>query len=350
MAKYFLASVGRAEAFKRDYDGNLTLAFTSNTLTDSGINISTTKDDIRGGQGGAVQFSFVHDPSVEITLTDIVWKPAYLEAQLGVEFNSIDRSAYKTTTVTFNADGEADLGDQALALPMLKCGNEDDVYGIWGAPKGSDEYKVITSTDGTSLKLKGASGEYCVRYLGNDDRAKSAEISTMIVPSELFLVITAPIYAGDACAASKGKKAGEIQFEIPRFQLNGAQELAFNMSSNQTMSLSGTAMAMDSSSCGENAGGKLLRIIEVIVDRDWKDEITAIDAEDDSAVVGKEIAIYGATPSGPTLISNEDLTFTPTGYIDGKTYKCLKAAEKDVVVTASLKNSKYECKFNIVAA
>ena len=328
MAKYFLASVGRAEAFKRDYDGNLTLAFTSNTLTDSGINISTTKDDIRGGQGGAVQFSFAHDPSVEITLTDIVWKPAYLEAQLGVEFNSVDRSAYKTTTVTFS-EGTADLGDTALVLPMLKCENEDNVYGIWGAPKGSDEYKVISSTDGKTLNLTGAKGEYCVRYLGIDDRAKSAEISTMIVPSELFLVITAPIYAGDACAASKGKKAGEIQFEVPRFQLNGAQELAFNMSSNQTMSLSGTAMAMDSSDC-ENAGGKLLRIIEVIVDRDWKDEITAIDAEDDCLVVGKEPAIYGVTPSGVELISNDDLTFTEGFVVNGK---FAKAGEVTITLT-----------------
>lgn len=316
MAKYFLASVGKATAFKRDYDGNLVVAFTSNTLTDSGINISTTKDDIRGGQGAAVQFSFVHDPSVEITLTDITWKPAYLEAQLGVEFNSVDRSAYKTTTVTFT-NGEATLGDTALVLPMLKCENEKDVYGIWGAPKGSDEYKVISSTDGKALKLEGASGEYCVRYLGLDDRAKSAEISTMIVPSELFLVIDAAIYAGDACAASKGKKAGEIQFEVPRFQLNGSQELSFNMSSNQTMSLNGTAMAMDSSDC-ESSGDKLLRIIEVIFDRDWKDEITAIDAEDDCLVVGKEPAIYGVTSSGVELISNNDLTFSQGAVVDGR--------------------------------
>lgn len=309
MAKYFIGSVGKAEAFKRDYDGNLQLAFTSNTLTDSGINISTTKDDIRGGQGAAVQFSFVHDPSVEITLTDITWKPAYLEAQLGIEFNSVDRSAYKTTSVTF-AKGTATLGDTALTLPMLKCDGQKDVYAIWGAPKGSDDFKVISSTDGQTLTLENASGEYCVRYLGLDDRAKSAELSTMIVPSELFLIITAPIYAGDACAASKGKVAGSIQFEIPRFQLNGSQELSFNMSSNQTMSLSGIALAMDSSDC-DSVGGKLLRIIEVITDRDWKDEITAIDADDDCLKVGKTPVIYGVTKSGVEQISNNDLTFTP---------------------------------------
>lgn len=338
MAKYFIGSVGKAEAFKRDYDGNLQIAFTSNTLTDSGINISTTKDDIRGGQGASVQFSFVHDPSVEITLTDITWKPAYLEAQLGIEFNSVDRSAYKTTNVTFT-NGSADLGDTALTLPMLKCEGQKDVYGIWGAPKGSDEYRVISSTDGKALKLDNVSGEYCVRYLGLDDRAKSAELSTMIVPSELFLVITAPIYAGDACAASKGKLAGQIQFEIPRFQLNGAQELSFNMSSNQTMSLSGIALAMESSDC-ESAGSKLLRIVEVITGRDWKDEITAIDADDECLVKGKTPVIYGATTSGVESISNSDLTFEPAledGKFSATGATTITLTGKDISVSVTVK-------------
>ena len=84
MAKYFLGSVGTAEAFKRNDNGELELAFVSKTLTDSGLNISTTKDDIRAGQGAPIQFSFYHDTNVEINLTDIQWKHEYLEAQLGV--------------------------------------------------------------------------------------------------------------------------------------------------------------------------------------------------------------------------------------------------------------------------
>ena len=59
MAKYFLGSVGTAEAFRMN-NAQLELAFVSKTLTDSGLTISTTKDDVRAGTGGPIQFSFYH--------------------------------------------------------------------------------------------------------------------------------------------------------------------------------------------------------------------------------------------------------------------------------------------------
>ena len=105
MAKYFLGSVGKAEAFRVNEDGSRELAFVSKTLTDSGLNISTTKDDIRAGQGAPIQFSFYHDPSVEITLTDVLWKPEYLEAQLGARFK-YGNEDYISDEVTF-VNGEA---------------------------------------------------------------------------------------------------------------------------------------------------------------------------------------------------------------------------------------------------
>ena len=105
MAKYFLGSVGKAEAFKRDENGNLQLAFVSKTLTDSGLNISTTKDDIRAGEGAPVLFSFYHDANVEITLTDVLWKPEYLEAQLGANFESGNED-YITREVEFTSGEE----------------------------------------------------------------------------------------------------------------------------------------------------------------------------------------------------------------------------------------------------
>lgn len=87
MKKYFLGSVGKAEAFKKSDSGKgLELVFVAKTLTDVGINISSQKDDIRNGAGGAIEFSFFHDPQVEITLTDIEWKKEYIEETLGAEF------------------------------------------------------------------------------------------------------------------------------------------------------------------------------------------------------------------------------------------------------------------------
>lgn len=325
MAKRFLGSVGKAEAFKI-VNGELQLAFVSKTLTDSGLNIQTTKEDIRGGQGAPIQFSFYHDPSVEITLTDILWKPEYLEAQLGANFKdpnyTSNHEAYISKTYAFE-NGVYTLAETdptPKALKDLQCAN--DAVLVWGAKQGTDEWRMIkyTASNGTLKVLQAdgvtedttAKGPYCVRYLASDSRALVAEISTQIIPQELFLIITAPIFAGDACGgASKGKAAGSITFEVPRFQLNGAQEFQMNMSSNQTMSLSGIALASESAEC-DAVGGKLLRIIEVIEDRDWKSEVANIMSDEEYEVVGKTPHIYAVMNDGTvTPVALEDLTFAP---------------------------------------
>ena len=225
MVKYFLGSVGKAEAFKKDANGDLTLAFVSKTLTDSGLNISTSKDDIRAGEGAPIQFSFFHDASVEITLTDVLWKKEYLTAQLGAQFDEgvngqID---YISETLTSDNTGKITLGKAIKPMP-IPCA-EGDQYVVWYTVKGQDDWHSYTSgTIFTEVSGLAADKDYCVRYLAAESHAKTAEITATIIPEELFLIITAPIFAGDACNASKGKAAGHITFEVPRFQLNGSQE------------------------------------------------------------------------------------------------------------------------------
>lgn len=309
MAKYFLGSVGKAEAFRRGDDGKLTLAFVSKTLTDSGLNISTTKDDIRAGEGAPIQFSFYHDSSVEVTLTDVLWKREYLEAQLGARFTS-DGTGTDYISETLTADGgKITLGHTVEKMP-LQCA-DGDAYIVWYSPAGQDDWKSYSSdTAITEVAVDGADGtEYCVRYLALDSRAKVAEITSTIIPEELFLIITAPIFAGDACAASRGKAAGHITFEIPRFQLNGAQEFSMNMSSNQTMSLAGVALAAAAEDCDTSAG-KLLRIIEVISNEDWYSDVTSLIVDEDSLTAGEKPVVYALHQNGSlTLCDNSKLIY-----------------------------------------
>lgn len=319
MAKYFLGSVGKAEAFRyNSTTKQLDLVFVSKTLTDSGLNISTTKDDIRAGQGAPIQFSFYHDPSVEITLTDVLWKPEYLEAQLGAKFEKTNGKDYKTLedTVTFAANTKTATRviEDIEKLP-IPCAGEDQ-YLVWGSPKGKDEWVLLSYDNGTltipdSVDAPAADTEYCIRYYGSDTRAYTAEITSQIIPQELFLVITAPLFAGDSCAATKGKAAGHITFEVPRFVLNGAQEFSMNMSSNQTMSLAGSALASASETCSEDAG-KLLRVIEVVDDRDFRTNIADIMSDEEHEVVGQTPVIYAIYKDGTvSKIDNDYLTFTP---------------------------------------
>ena len=139
MAKYFLGSVGSVEAFERKENGSYELAFVSKTLTDSGINTTISKEDIRGGTGAPIQFSFYHDPSVEITLTDVVFKKEYLEAQLGTEFKNEGSHGYATETVVANG-GKIVLKDQPLGLNFGACDGE--LKYVWATEVGKEEWKA----------------------------------------------------------------------------------------------------------------------------------------------------------------------------------------------------------------
>ena len=327
MAKRFLGSVGTVEAFRKDAStGKMVLAFRSKTLTDSGINISTTKDDNRAGTGAPIQFSFYHDPSVEITLTDVIFDEAYVEAQLGAHFErgTSDPVYYSEPTPLSASGGSVTLTKDPQSISI--CGSEDTP--VWYAKKGSNEWKTI---DGTSVTLAGKAvsglpedGDYCFRYLVNDPNAAIADITSEIIPEELFLVVSAPVFNGDSCSASNGKRAGTITYEIPRFKLNGSQDFAMNMSSNQTMSLAGVALASEDG-CDINKSN-LLRVILQLDDEFWYTGVQELIADEDYLQVGKVPHIYARYANGTiNLIGNSLLGFysdsaytTPVTITDGK--------------------------------
>ena len=308
--KYFLGSVGTVEAFRR-VNGELELAFRSKTLTDSGLNISTTKDDIRAGTGAPIQFSFYHDPSVEITLTDVLFDEKYIEAQLGADFVQGGK-AYFTETRTA-VESKITLSKTPLTL-AAGCNTEEVV--VWLTEKGQDNWRRAEQVSGSEISGLTTGTEYCVRYVAMDADARIAEITSEIIPQELFLVITAPVFSGDSCSASNGKKAGTITYEIPRFKLNGAQEFTMNMSSNQTMSLSGTALASEDG-CDMTSSG-LLRIIVKYNDLHWYSNLKELIADEDYLKVTDEPHIYALTNDKDLfLVDNASLTFTPA-LVEGK--------------------------------
>lgn len=299
MAKYFLGSVGEATAFRMNADGSKTFMFHATSITDQGINITSSQDEIRAGQGAPIVATFNHDASVQLTLTDVFWKSEYVESKLGVNF-AANANDYQNETVVASASGLTLRKNPVTAL--LPC-SADAAYLIWYTEQGKDEWQAYSGTvSGNILATGFTNGKtYCVRYLANDEQAREAWITSDILPNELYLIIKTPIYAGDACAASNGNIAGHITFEIPRYKLDPNLDLAFAMSSNVTMSLSGMAMAY-TSGCNEN-GSKLMRIVENINGRVWYTDLTAIYIDPDfNAVAGNVVPVYGVYKNGSVVL------------------------------------------------
>ena len=316
MAKLFLGSVGYAEAFEI-VDGNPVVAFTSKTLTDSQVLISATNDAIRAGTGAPVVYTFSHDATAEVNLTDVIFKTAYVEAQLGGEFSTRGAKAYKSVTKTTNDSGVITLDDVPQDI-RFNCIAATAI--AWVKAADEDEYHVATVAGSTVTGLT-ANKEYCVRYLAVDNSAIDLIVKSNIIPKEYMLIITCPLYAGDACSASNGKPAGSITFEIPRFKLNGSQDFSMNMSSNSTMSLAGQVMAADSG-CKPEEGSELLRVIVREEGTNLATDLTDLVAESETGDAGELVpdiyAIYGTKTK---KIDLSDLTITPDTAVDLATGK-----------------------------
>lgn len=310
---YFLGSVGRVDAFKM-VNGQPVLAFVSKTMTDTGLNTTISADDIRGGQGAPIITRFYHDTNVEITLTDVMFKKGYVEAQLGTEFQDAGE-AYVTEKHEVPDAGTVTLDHTPISIGF---GCEADQVIVWYAKEGSNDWNLIS--EGISGKqLSGLpKGEYCFRYLAEGiSGASKADIYAGFVPEELHLVITTPLFAGDACSASGGSIAGEVQYDIPRFRLNGGQDFAAAMSSNQTTNLSGVALGANAG-CDNEQGALLYSMIVKLNGSKLADRYVALEVLDESLAVGATPIVYGIDGSNKaTLLSNSLLKFTPA-LTDGK--------------------------------
>lgn len=320
MAKYFLGSVGEATALRTNANGVQEVVFHATSITDQGINISSSQDEIRAGQGAPIVATFNHDASVQVTLTDVFWKTGYVESKLGVLFSG-GTNDYQTETKQASA-GKITLDKAPVKCDYLPC-SEDPAYLIWYSKAGSDKWDPFTGIpSGEGLnELVGAfedGATYCIRYLANDEQARSAWITSDILPQELYLIIRTPVYAGDSCAASGGAMAGHITFEIPRYRLDPNLDLSFAMSSNVTMSISGMALAY-TAGCNAN-GSNLMRITENLEGRKWYDGLVAIyiDPAFDPATAPARIPVYGVYENGGTVLLDNtatQLTFSAEGKV-----------------------------------
>ena len=113
------------------------------------------------------------------------------------------------------------------------------------------------------------------------------------------------------------------------------------------MSLSGTAMASTSFDC-EAEGGKLLRIIEVINDRDWKSDVVGLLVDEETLKIGDHPSVYAELKDGHLQkVSDGDLEIkapssesfvqveTSTVFATGKSTLRLKGTE--VIVEVDIK-------------
>ena len=347
MAKYFLGSVGEAEAYEvnSNMSGETTmnLVFTSKTLTDSAVNISVNKEQIIDSYNGAPAGVFYHSPSVNITLSDILWNPHFVEAALGAQFNDMCDNGnieYYTIKITASADGTAtipattngkknqfptpiELPSSGEGSPYVVIGKLDGDIDWYEYPYDNNSKKIGIESglvgDRAGILKPGA--EYCFKYPIKSNRSKLINVTSRIVPQELFLVITTPVfmadanslnpidspaYAGDYEYISTGKMVGKIIYEVPRWVLDSDMSFSFAASGTAGMQLTGTVLE----SIDNEEESVFMRLREFIKPRAWYEGLVDLVSSDTSMIGTGQLqapTIYGIYSDG----SYQQITSTP---------------------------------------
>ena len=302
MANIFTAGPARALFFYGQQ-----LIGVGRTLSDTAFNSTITGEEVRGGQGNMLYGKYFHDSSLGIDITDAMFNLQYVAASLGVDVNQGGISLYESPKAgeTVATGGKVTLTETAVAFggAILAWYNDD-----W----------TVTTVTANAITIPSATAgdHYCVKYFYQNLNAKSITIKAQYVPKTLHLVLINDLYSGDvANVAASSSKYGRLITDIPQFQLSGEQNLAWSATSAATVSLSGTALAVDDgASCEEDPIYGTMT--QEIFGAKWQDDVKAIavanaDIELSSTVTSETLQVYavfgGAVAS--RLMDNSNFNF-----------------------------------------
>ena len=306
MSNYILAGVGTIEAFTQS-STQPTKIFTSKTLQESGISISVTAEDIRGGLSNPLLGRYFHDSILEANITDALFNLQYLALNVGGQV-VIGGSSLVTETVTGGS------GTLTVTGTPVAFGSAGTVG--WYTVAGQDNWSPLTFS-GQTATVEGVTSEntYCVRYNASDAGIQEFTVPSAIIPSEVHLVMTYPLFAGGTSpeAISTSSQVGELIVDIPRFQFAGNVELSLTSSGAATSNLSGSALASyTTANC--NDMGTYGTVKQKIYGGNWYDELMtiAVDGGNFSIANGatKKLKVIGIFKNGTGVLDNSELTFT----------------------------------------
>ena len=301
----FLAGVGDAILLK----GQTIIGF-AKTLTESTFGFTISSEEIRGGKGNALIGKYYHDPGLTVQITDSCFKLEYIAANLGVDLQKGGLGVYQNE-LTVQTAGK-------VTLPQAPTAVAGSMIGWYRTPSEKD-YTVGTITEAAGVYTMAipnakAGEKYCVMYFYQNANADSIIIPVDYVPDELHVIILNDLFNADISTTNNATKVGRLITDIPRLQLDGAQDLNLTATSAATVSLSGSALAVDNTDSCE-AESYYGTMTEEIFGAKWQNEVRAIAFEDaDIALAngGTQALVCYVLFDGnkaPKIVDNANFTF-----------------------------------------
>ena len=209
---YLVAGVGSISLF--DTNSNA-LILTSKTLTEEGLNFSSTAEEARGGAGNALLGKYYHDSSFGLTLTDQLFDLQYLALNCGgaIQASSDVMTNEQVTISTANT----------ITVSQTPVAFNGAVVGWAKRSDQDDSHYTLINFAGKDATIEDASvGDiYCVKYFYNEVTARKFVVNTAYIPATVHAIATFPMFKAGTSSDqyTSSSQIGEIQVDIPNFQL-----------------------------------------------------------------------------------------------------------------------------------
>ena len=300
----FLAGPGRALLFSGQ-----TLIGVGKTFSETTFDASITGEEVRGGSGNLLFGKYFHDSNLNVTITDPMFNLEYVASALGVNVEAGGLSLYEST-----AAGESITTAGSITLANTPVAFDGALIGWYKKP--SDKNWTIATIAGNVMTIPNSQiGEvYCIKYFYQNVNARSITIKAQYVPRVLHLVLINDLYSGNAGDVGNAERYGRLITDIPQFQLDGSQNLSLTATTTANVSLTGSALAVDTSdSCEEDLIYGTMT--EEIFGSVWQDSVNSLaieNSEIDLAQSGTATLIVRAVFNDgriPARMDNSAFTF-----------------------------------------
>lgn len=306
---YLVAGVGTIQLIDPSTNA---LILTSKTLTEEGLNFGSTAEEARGGAANALLGKYYHDSSFGLTLTDQLFDLQYLALNCGgsIQASSDVMTNEQVTIATANT----------ITVSKTPVAFNGGTIGWAKKSTASDSQYVPITFTGKQASISGANvGDiYCVKYFYNDVAARKFVVNTAYIPAIVHAIATFPLFKAGTTSDNytSSSQVGEIQVDIPNFQLEGAQELSLSSGGIANASLSGSALSTFTGNGGCTDNGYYAIISENIYGRSAFDNVTSLAVADSDIELAPQetelLKVYAIYSDGtvPSVIDNSMLTFT----------------------------------------
>lgn len=263
-----------------------------------------------------ITIKYFHTSTFDLKLTDAMFNLEYLAANVGSAIE-MGGDVFKDEELTANENGEITL---SLTAVPIRTGSTVTYAYVREATNGGAKRSAILVNEDNKVTGLTPDVKYCVRYMYNDGNSRKMTINSNFIPSTFNIVMTAPLFAGDACNVTSATQIGQLTIKVPRFQLNGSQELSMSASGISNTSFEGSALASGCTGCSDN--GVYAEIIETIFNAVWYDNYVGLEIEDaevESTVAGytpSTVVVYAIPSSGAPLAITNDIIATKEDGVD----------------------------------